>query len=738
MAWKSRVIDWVEIHWPRPFDAEVALTLLVRLAAIDRFSQVVFEVRAHKGCIRYLLGAEDSLLRRIKQVMISEISGVEFSERVARADVTATKNIRLSHPTLALNTACQLSVIRSVLATLAQTKGEQNEIVMQIILGKSFTPSLLPEKLSDPRSSWLDMLRGSVAPATSETRALIKEKVAHHGFATALRIGSVALDGDSNHLLPKALHDIRNVFSALKVIESAGARLRAVTDRPDNLNRARCPLIYPMRLSVKELIGFLVWPLGDEDFRGIREIHPKVLLAPARYRGDGRTFGLASGFQDNRKSLAITARDSLEHTILLGPTGSGKSTAMLNLILADILAGRSVLVIDPKYDLVNDILARTPPSRLDDVVVLDPTDASPVGFNPLMDKTRSSSLVADAILAVFKTIFSDSWGIRTEDILSAAILTLVRYGQECGGVSLIWLPTLLTDATFRQRIVGKVAPEDPLGLGAFWAGFEALSVAQRNVHIAPVLNKLRQFLLRPELRAVLGQNRPKFSLSDLFYSQTGRKIVLVPLNKGTIGTETARLLGSLIVGQFWTLALSRAGLSPEKRHIVDAYIDEVQDYLALPTNLADALSQARGLGVGLTVAHQYRAQLPPALKAGIDANARNKIIFGLNATDAKDMAQMATLEKLEALDFMLLPRFGVYANLQERGRQTGWISGSTLPAPPSTISAAEVRAKSQMKYGTDAKTTEQAFLDMLGYSKVATGKKVDMPIGRKRRTQNEK
>jgi hypothetical protein len=71
---------------------------------------------------------------------------------------------------------------------------------------------------------------------------------------------------------------------------------------------------------------------------------------------------------------------------------------------------------------------------------------------------------------------------------------------------------------------------------------------ERRKEIAPVLNKNRQFLLRPGLRNVLGQAEPKFRLEDLF---SKRRIVLVPLNKGVIGSESARLLGSLIVSQVW-------------------------------------------------------------------------------------------------------------------------------------------------------------------------------------------
>lgn len=134
--------------------------------------------------------------------------------------------------------------------------------------------------------------------------------------------------------------------------------------------------------------------------------------------------------------------------------------------------------------------------------------------------------------------------------------------------------------------------------------------------------------------------------------------------------------------------------APERRHIVSLYIDELQDYLRLPTDLSDALAQARGLGVGITMAHQYRAQLSPELRAGIDTNARNKIVFGLNSLDAKEMASMAP--ELTALDFMNLPRYEVYTNFMSDGKATGWIRGLPfLRNPPSAApwnSAPAVRA----------------------------------------------
>ena len=469
----------------------------------------------------------------------------------------------------------------------------------------------------------------------------------------------------------------------------------------------------------------MMLPSGDEELPGMSDIHPRAMYPPTWYREptnrfNDRSFGTTLNPANSQK-LSISPDDSLRPTIILGPTGAGKTNVMQAMILADINAGRSVLVIDPKADLVTSILERVPASRADDVVVIDPSDDNPVGFNPLA-LPGNPTLIADAILAVFKEIFSDSWGVRSQDVLSAALLTLV----ETDGASLLWLPPLLTDENFRHKITKDV--KDKITLKPFWSTFDNLRPAEREQWVAPVLNKMRQFLFRPGLRGILGQSHPKFQLTDLF---SQRKIVLVPLNRGTVGAESARLLGSLVVGLTWTLALSRANVAPERRHLVSLYIDELQDYLTLPTDLSDALAQARGLGVGITMAHQYRAQLPYEIRAGVDANARNKIIFGLNASDAREIATMAP--GLEALDFMLLPRYQIYTNFMSGGRQTGWIQGKTIPAPPALHTAAEIKARSQTRYGRSSGEVEAEYLKLFEEAPSLIGPDLDdSVIGRRK------
>lgn len=711
-------INWKKIIWSRPYKIEAVWEMLAHLAATSPRGAVVWEVRSKSGQISYLLGVAARYIRNVEEAVKAhgdiQFHAIDEAERTA---VTTARQLRISHPTLSLKTDITQAVVRAGLAALTENKGG-TETVVQIVLGRGYAPSPVPANLVDPNATWLQILLGDVQKASAESRKTVREKAEQHTFQAAIRIG---ISGDG------AFIRLNSIMSAFKVLESAGVRIRTESIKPTDLNTAHVPWHFPLMLSVKELANFLLLPAGEEELPGTPGLHPKLTLPPSWYRSptnkkSDRSFAISMD-TINPKKLSISPRDSLEHCHLIGPTGSGKSTAMLHLILADIKAGRSVLVLDPKADLVTDILMRIPEERVGEVVIIDPSDPCPCGFNPLAFKDYGNpSLIADAILSVLKEIWSDSWGVRIADILNAALLTLT----EVDNATLLWLPPLLTDDSFRHKITRQI--KDKVALRPFWEQYDALTDAARRVQIEPVLNKIRQFLLRPGLRNVLGQAKPKFSLTDLFYK---RRIVLVPLNKGITGGETSRLIGSLIVGLTWTLALSRAGIPTEKRHIISIFIDELQDYLSLPTDLSDALAQARGLGVGLTLAHQYRDQLPLNIRSGIDANARNKIVFGLNSRDAKDMAAMAP--ELSAEDFMALPRYQIYASIQSNGRNTGWVQGKTLPPPSALREAAELKAMSQATYGIPAEQVEEDYLTLFGDSKETPPEWEDAAIGRRKR-----
>ena len=716
MALPTHPLVWHQLRFALPLATETAVGLVERLLADGSLGRVVLELRAAGGQATWALGSHAG--ERLVSVVRELVPGCRVSRGFSRRAVDQAVVVSARPVGAGLATERLSAVVRAILAALATTAKDE-ELVVQLQLGRRFSPQVLGRV--EPQG-WLELLGLVPIPSvTGERGRRMRAQVGRHRAAASLRLGVRAASPLRQRVL------LQGLLGALRLLEGPGVRLRARTEHPAKLDGVRRPWRAGLELGAGEIVAMAGWPVGEGTLPATPSAHPRVLPLPAA-RETQRAF--ATGVADQAgERLGISIGDALYHTVLLGPTGAGKSTALAHLALADIHAGRGVLLIDPKTDLVADILARIPEQRRDDVVVIDPTSSRPVGINPLARTQMARSgalsssgggvvgggaspeLVADTVLAMFKGVFAESWGVRVEQVLSAALVTLAR----TPGATLVDLPLVLTNAAYRQRLIAA-SGADPLGTGQFWAAYEALSEAQRQQWVGPVLTRLQPFLIRPHLRATLGQAAPSFDLGEVF---TRRRIVLVSLNKGVLGAESARLLGSLLVGQLWPLILARAAVEPSRRHVVSVFIDEVQDYLSLPGSLADALAQARSLGAAFHLAHQYRGQLPPALKAGIDANARNKIIFSLSAADAAELARQAI--GLEAADFQLLPRFGVYARTMHHGRENPWCQATTLPPTPPTQDALALRASSQARYGQDAAQVEAALLARLRQNGEMTG-----------------
>lgn len=228
---------------------------------------------------------------------------------------------------------------------------------------------------------------------------------------------------------------------------------------------------------------------------------------------------------------------------------------------------------------------------------------------------------------------------------------------------------------------------------SFWVQYDQKSPGQQAAAIGPVMTRLRQFLLRPGVRAVLDQPHPAFDLADLF---TKPRVLVVSLNKGLLGTQAASLLGSLVVSQLWQLILGRAAVAPEDRKPVSIYVDEAQHFLQIG-DLKEALEQSRSLGAAWHIAHQDRWQMPDKLLRALDANARNKIIFGLEDAEATTAAK---LTGLTTEDFAQLPPYEIYTSLQSGGARTGWFSARVLPPPKAISSVEAITAEAEARYGT--------------------------------------
>lgn len=319
-----------------------------------------------------------------------------------------------------------------------------------------------------------------------------------------------------------------------------------------------------------------------------------------------------------------------KHMALFGKSGVGKTTLLQNVLVADIRAGLGVTVIDPHGSLVDELVAMIPRSRTNDVVFFDPSSSSVIGLNPLEDVSPAQRpLVISALVSTIKNIWPDSWGPRSEWILSHAALALLVSGRPS---TLVALPRLLVDTAFRRTLLKSVS--EPAVL-TFFERFDAWPSRLREEAVSPLLNKISKFVTNPMLRDILGQPRSSF---DFRWLMDNRKILLCRLSKGALGDDVTSLIGSLVVTRLSLAALSRQDIPEERRVLHSLVVDEVQSFIHgmdFPTILAEA----RKYRLALTVATQNLSQLPLPSQRAILGNCATIVSFRVSGEDARVLEQ---------------------------------------------------------------------------------------------------
>lgn len=723
---RNRELVFWRLHLPRPLETDTVTPLLTRLAADRAAPRLVLEARSDKHGVRHLLGCRSTDVYAIGRLLTDFIPGSvladsDHDQQSVRLPVSKAFRLRMRPRSLPLRSEMLETTTKAILSALAIATKEGETAVVQTVLGPRHAPRIVPVKIPAPEESLLELATVGVRPASREVRGRVQERFGQNRFDVVVRLGAASPDPDRRRRF------LLGLLSAVATAQAPGLHIDLAWQPTAAVNGARLPWYWPLRLSPVELTCLLAWPLGEDELPGLPLLHPKPLRAAASVHSGSRVFAASAAPGDDRL-IGIAADDQMFHVVSYGPSGSGKTTVAIHLIRADIEAGRPIAVLDPKKQLIDTVLGLVPDTRQNDVVILDATQQNPTGFNPLDVTGRDPDVVVDGILAVFESVFRDGWGPRTADIFSAGLRTLARASTSKHPATLPDLPRLLTDRSFRRLQVGRVA--DDVGLGGFWAWYESQSPAAQAAAIAPPLNKLRQFLLRPALIRMLDQRSSPFRLRDIF---AANKIVLVPLNEGLIGQGTASLLGSLVIADLWQATQERADEVGANKRPGVVYIDEAPRFLHLPVSLADALAVSRSLSVGWFLAAQFRSQFPPELRAAVDMNARSKIQFATEFDDARDTARLS--RDLTTEDFIALPKFHAYANLVADGHPSGWAFVRTLPPPQAVTDPAVVRAVAQANYAPTVLEVSQAV------GTAEERKSIDqpsaetpaLPIGRKRR-----
>jgi energy-coupling factor transporter ATP-binding protein EcfA2 len=369
---------------------------------------------------------------------------------------------------------------------------------------------------------------------------------------------------------------------------------------------------------------------------GTMNDQPRITIGERHGWGESRLFG-------------ISAKDQRQHLYIIGKTGSGKTTLLRNLILQHIALGHGVGLIDPHGDLAEELLNHIPPHRADHLVYFNPGDLEfPVGLNVIGNVAPDDRhLAASGIVSAFKGIWRDSWGPRLEYILYNAVSALL----DCRNATLLGVNRLLTDDAYRAKVIRQI--KDPF-IRAFWAEeYENYDERFKREAIAPIQNKIGQFLLNPVVRNILGQVKAKVNIR---FVMDNSRLFIANLSKGQLGHDKANLLGSLLVTQFQLGAMARSNQPEDKRRDFYLFIDEFQNFST--DVFASILAEARKYRLCLTLSHQYIEQLSLPVRQAVFGNVGTLIAFRIGYADAEVMEKefgntftasaLADLEQYEA------------------------------------------------------------------------------------------
>lgn len=340
--------------------------------------------------------------------------------------------------------------------------------------------------------------------------------------------------------------------------------------------------------------------------------------------------------KDEFQMAKIAEKDRAIHFYVIGATGTGKTKFLQFLIQQDIEKGNGFGVIDPHGDLIEDLkgflaLCYDPDDEniQERVILIDPTDPRfTVTFNPL-EKLSNVSIPEQAgeLISAFRKIWSDSWGVRMEDLMRNSLIAL---GE--AELTLAELPSFLTDRSFRKGILERI--NHPVAI-EYFKRFDVLTDRSQITWIEPVMNKINAFLSDERIRQIFSSNKSSFNLREIMDS---RKILLVKLDKGKL-KDSADLLGSLLMAKIQMAAFSRSDIPQTKRTPFYLYIDEFQNFAS--ESFMVLLSEARKYGLSLIMAHQTLAQIPEELRSLILGNTGIQVYFRLNRHDSQLLSKEA-------------------------------------------------------------------------------------------------
>ncbi len=336
---------------------------------------------------------------------------------------------------------------------------------------------------------------------------------------------------------------------------------------------------------------------------------------------------------ETKDDLYIHTLDRYSGLYISGMPGSGKSGLMENMILQDA-EDKAVIVLDPHMDLVTRCIGGLSSIRMPDTYILDMADEShPFGINVFatgqltsdMDKTQA----VERILHIFEVLWPD---VLSQQHLPRYLRMATHVFLSNPGTTLVDMYTFLLDDAYRRKLMQGVADET---IKQFWQlQYDSLPPATRLGRVQPLLGRLEQlFAGRSLVRNIVGQ---KQNSVDFRKAIERKEIIFIRLPLKLV-PEDARLIGTLLVAQIHAALFSFVNLPEHQRPGVSLNIDEFQNFVS--KDIAELFTEGRKYGMRITVAHQFRGQLPKYLQEAT-MTARTKVVFQSTPEDGRELAHL--------------------------------------------------------------------------------------------------
>lgn len=460
-------------------------------------------------------------------------------------------------------------------------------------------------------------------------------------------------------------------------------------------------------LNLDELATMVHFPangiLGTPQFK---QASGRTAAAPNELPESGTRLG-QNVHRNAERPIFITAEDRLRHFYIIGQTGTGKTTLMKNMITQDIAAGAGVCMIDPHGTDIDDVLAAVPESRVDDVIYFDPSHYDRVmGLNMLeydVRRPEQKTFVVNELFSIFQKLYAstpEAMGPMFEQYFRNATL-LVLEDPESGN-TLLDISRVLSDAQYRRYKLERAT--NPVVV-QFWQEIATKAGGQASLeNVVPyIVSKFDVFTANDYLRPIIGQQQSAFDFRRVMDEQ---KILLVNLSKGRLGDINANLIGMIVVGKILMAALSRVDDTTKALPPFYLHMDEFQNIST--DSISAILSEARKYKLGLTMAHQFMAQLDPAIKDAVFGNVGSVAAFRVGTEDATALEHQFS-PTFTAHDLQQTPNRQAYIRMLANGTPTKPFSIATDPPSEGTEAVvAERIARSYARYGTARSTVEES------------------------------